>query len=227
MGRFLALALVLAASPAFALDPCGPGHMRSEVRGGVLNLHWVGRIERQISTDLSAEFDKHRRSVEAVDLSLTSCGGNSHHMQLAIIVLEGIKATHRLTTLVDRGAVCGSACVPVFLTGKRRVGALSSVWFFHPAHQPKPSGAKGARVLLPEFTEELLRRYFIPAGVSDDWIEYMRRTFRTGDLWQTGRDLWEMKSGILTETLDNVAPREDGPIDLPSPTLACGLVCRG
>jgi len=75
-------------------------------------------------------------------------------------------------------------------------------------------------------TEDLLNRYFAGAGLSEDWLRYLRRTLRTHDLWQSGRDLWESKSGVLTETIDNLEPRNDGTIDLPSET-GCNLKCRG
>ena len=81
-------------------------------------------------------------------------------------------------------------------------------------------------LLLPEVTEDFITRYFVPAGVSHDWIQFMRRTIRNVDLWQTGRDLWEAKSGILTEPMSNLEPREEGPVNLP-PALVCGSVCRG
>ena len=149
-------------------------------------------------------------------------------MAAAINVLTHIKATHSLTTVVDRGSICGSACVPIFLAGTRRVGALASLWFFHPASWPAPQRGAVAptRELAADFTDSMITRYFGPAGVDPDWILQLRRTLNKDDLWQTGRDLWESKSGILTETLDNIQPREEGPIDL-APALACGSVCRG
>ena len=55
----------------------------------------------------------------------------------------------------------------------------------------------------------------------------MRQTLRTKDLWQTGRDLWETSSGILTETIENEEQREGDHIDLPTPALACGVLCKG
>ena len=230
-GWILALAcafMALAAFPAQAGDACGPGHMRNvEMRDGALVLRWEGRISQRMAADIGAEFDRHKRMARTVTLALTSCGGHGPYMDAAITELGFIKATHPLTTLIDRGALCSSACVPIFLAGNRRVGALASLWFFHPAGRRVQQGIGiTTRELSPEYTESIITRYFVPAGVSADWIQFMRRTIRDGDLWQTGRDLWESKSGILTETLDNVESREEGPVDLPS-SLACGLVCRG
>jgi hypothetical protein len=197
------------------------------VRGGMLFLRWEGTIDAKMVADISAEFDQYKRTAKTVTFSLSSCGGSTHHMNMAINLLNYIKATHPLTTMVERGGICGSACVAVFLAGSRRIGALASLWFFHPARRPSTKeGARGGVLLLPEVTDNFITRYFVPAGVSPDWIQFMRRTIRDVDLWQTGRDLWEAKSGILTEPMSNLEPREEGPVDLP-PGLVCGSRCRG
>ena len=226
MGRTVALvctlAVLAAVSPAKARgDPCGSGHLRrAEVRGGVLELRWEGRIVERMAEDIAVEFAEHKRNAKSVTLSLTSCGGGGLSMERAIYVLRDIKASHALTTVVERGAICASACVPVFLAGGRRIGALASLWYFHPPTRVEDRADKAA------YLEEFIHNHFPPTVVSPDWVHFMRRSLRNSDLWQTGRDLWESKSGILTETLDNVEPREGVPLDLPNGT-ACGLLCRG
>ena len=228
------VAVTAVGGPALgAGDPCGPGHMHEvKVRGGVLELQWTGKIVDQMSGDIAAEFDRYKLQTSSVALSLHSCGGSLFYMQRTIAVLEQIKGTHALATVVRRGGLCGSACVPIFLVGARRVGALTSSFFFHPVVvdrsdvDPGTPAAKAFLQLRSQETDKIISRYFVPARVSNDWLQFLRRTLRTHDLWQSGRDLWESKSGVLTETLDNLEPRDDGPIDLP-PEVACGLSCRG
>ena len=144
-------------------------------------------------------------------------------------MLEQIKATHQVATIVDRGDLCGSACVVVFLAGKRRVGALTSAFYFHPVvmwrGDPGTPEAVARMKRRSQVTDDVIWRYFVRAGLSEIGFN-TARTLRTHDLWQSGRDLWESKSGILTETLDNLAPREDGPIELPN-GIACTTHCRG
>ena len=119
---FALLVASLVATPALAGDSCGPGHMRkAKAHGGVLELRWEGKIIEQAAADIAAEFDRYKRHVSTVSLSLHSCGGSLHYAQRTIAVLEQIKATHDTATVVDRGDLCGSACVVVFLAGKRRV----------------------------------------------------------------------------------------------------------
>jgi hypothetical protein len=222
----------LTATPALAADPCGPGHMRkAEARSDVLELVWQGTVVDQMAADIADEFAKQRRNVSSVLLSLHSCGGSLRYMQRAIAVLEQIKGTHQVVTKVDRGDTCGSACVPIFLAGTRRIGALTSSFYFHPVAigslgDPGTNEARARMQHRSSATEDVLSRYFAGAGLSEDWLRYLRRTLRTHDLWQSGRDLWESKSGVLTETIDNLEPREDGTIDLPNGT-ACSVKCRG
>jgi len=223
---------VLASFPAIAADPCGPGHLRkAEVRSGVLELVWQGSVSDQMAADIADAFAKHRRHASSVSLSLHSCGGSLRYMQRAITVLEQIQGTHQVVTKVERGATCGSACVPIFLAGTRRIGALTSSFYFHPVAigslgDPGTGEAMARMQVRSSATEDLLNRYFAGAGLSEDWLRYLRRTLSTHDLWQSGRDLWESKSGVLTETIDNLEPRNDGTIDLPSET-GCNLKCRG
>jgi hypothetical protein len=44
--------------------------------------------------------------------------------------------------------------------------------------------------------------------------------------WQTGRDLWERKSGIVTETIGDIAPFDRGSTHL-APAPGCSAMCRG
>ena len=220
--------LPFVSSLAVAGDPCGAGLFKAAVRGKTLELRWDGKIDVTMAEVISHTFFAHRSKATSVRLSLNSCGGWVPYMERTIHVLETLKGTHELTTIVDRGDKCGSACVPVFLAGTRRLGAFASLWFFHPVAQDRKAQPRGAAVreLLGEATDVVIDRYFTAAGVSPDWILYMRRTLRSHDLWQTGRDLWDSRSGTFTETLDNLEPREEGPVDLP-PALACGSSCRG
>ena len=134
--------VALTVVPSRAGDACGPGQMRSfGVRSGALFLRWEGTIDAKMVADIAAEFDRYKRTAKTVTISLSSCGGSTHHMHMAINLLNYIKATHPLTTMVERGGNCGSACVAVFLAGSRRVGALASLWFFHPAR--RQSTARG------------------------------------------------------------------------------------
>lgn len=217
-------------SPGAALDPCGEGKLQQvTVQQDLLFIQWSGEIANGIAQQIENAFDAHREEVRSVALSLHSCGGERADMEATIAVLERIKLTHKFSTMVGRGRTCGSACVFVFLAGHRRVAALTSVWLFHLAWYFEPQGGiDGA--LMPtssvKSTDEVLDRYAVPAGVSKKWLVRLRRIIKKHDYWQTGRDLWETKSGVITDRMDNEEPRNEAPFYL-SPNAVCGGFCRG
>jgi hypothetical protein len=84
-----------------------------------------------------AEFDKAKERVSEVLLKLHSCGGSTRAVEQAVAALKRIKKTYDLVTVVGWSHTCGSVCVPVFLQGRRRYGALNSSWLFHEACRQK------------------------------------------------------------------------------------------
>ena len=133
MRRFTAAVwAMLAASPALAGDACGRGELQAQFGSDTLSLRWEGHVNDQMARDIAEAFDKRKTFAKAVTLSLNSCGGDLRDMQTAIVVLETIRSRAQLTTEVRRGDKCASACVPIFLAGKRRIGALASLFYFHP-----------------------------------------------------------------------------------------------
>ncbi len=78
----------------------------------------------------------------------------------------------------------------------------------------------------PTTTERTFKEHFIPAGVSKRWLKKVRAKIGSGDYWQTGRDLWESRSGVLTA---NYRPEKRDKIKIQHfmPTVVCGNFCRG
>jgi hypothetical protein len=155
-----------------------------------------------------AEFEKARAQVtlRAVLLTLDSPGGYIPMMERTISVLRKVRKTHRLDTMVHRGKTCGSACIPVFLAGQRRRGALVSSWVFHEVGRWMDE--EGKRLTTNRaLTERVFEDYYLPAGVSEDWLKRLRPLIQHADYWQTGQNLWDDKSGIITHPIGNLSPR--------------------
>ena len=198
---------------AQAGDPCAKGDLkRVEVYHRTLSLMWTGTIERRMHDKIEAEFEKAKDDIKRVDLSLNSCGGNVKEMEATVASLRRIKKTHRLETEVGWAHECASACVPIFLQGQSRYGALTSSWAFHQVGQGEiaPMGRDADKVtVLTEETERLFNDYYVPAGVSKKWLERLRGIIKDEDYFQTGEDLVKDESHIITHTLDNVVARDD------------------
>jgi hypothetical protein len=151
-------------------------------------------------------FEKSRATVERVDLELDSTGGDLTAAEHAIAALKVIRRNHHLYTIVAPGGRCGSACIPVFLAGERRYGALTSSWLFHEVSEWEDKEHK-QRTIDRDTTERMFQEYFLPAGVSAKWLSQLRPIIQQSDYWQTGQNLWEDKSGIFTKPIGNLHAR--------------------
>jgi hypothetical protein len=136
-----------------------------------------------------------------VVLFLDSAGGQVDEGDRVIHVLNEIKPTHRLITGVRDDKLCASMCIPVF-PSRRRPSARTSRWIFHEAAK---QGANGrAR---REETLRLFQKYYVPAGVSVNWLKRIMPIIRRADLWESGGDLISTKTGIVTSPLEKWTER--------------------
>jgi hypothetical protein len=199
---------VIGMSAANASDPCGKGKLiaHRDQEEQTLFLQWSGAIEAPMHERIAAEFDTAKRSLKEVILALSSCGGSMRELDEVTKVLRRIREKHRLATWVGPGSVCASACVPLFLQGQRRSGALTSSWLFHEVGSV--SARDGSRVRVDRArTEMIYQDYFRAAGVSEAWLNQLRMRVQHANYWQTGENLWEEKSGIITHPIENLQPR--------------------
>lgn len=228
---FFAL-LVCSWQQAVAADACAEGKLRPAaiVGTGTLQLAWVGTVTKNMAAAIDTAFEANKRHARTVELSLQSCGGRIDYMAAAIGVLHHIKETHELTTIVDRGSTCASACIPIFLASDHRRAAMSSLWFFHRSWRHQLAGGVDSVTTSAPGThsvEKFLEQYYAPAGVARDWLVRLRDVIeKNGGYWQTGADLWDEKSGIITEPIGNIQPQDGRPIYL-APAPGCTAMCRG
>jgi hypothetical protein len=47
---------------------------------------------------------------------------------------------------------------------------------------------------------------FVAAGASVAWVNRLRLLIQNTDYWQTVQNLWDDKSGIITDPIDNLVP---------------------
>lgn len=201
-------AVFLPCDTARAEDPCAEGNLKpsAAVQVNTLYLKWTGKIISPMSERLLTEFDKAKKRVKYVVLTLSSCGGSLKEAERVIAVLRSVRSTHTLQTVVDRGATCGSACVPVFLQGERRRAALTSSWLFHEVGRWTAKD-KSRLTANRSLTERTFQDYFLSAGVSETWLNQLRILVQHADYWQTGQNLWESGSGVIMDPIDNHVAR--------------------
>jgi hypothetical protein len=159
-----------------------------------------------MATQISEAFEARRAYATRVVLILDSGGGSVAEGERVIDVLGRIKQTHQLMTAVDHGQKCGSMCVFIFVQGHERVGALTSAWLFHEVSRLDPKTKQITMLNRPRW-EQLIDKYFRPAGISEAWIADMKQYTFESDYWQTGADLMQSSSGIINKSLGNHRPR--------------------
>jgi hypothetical protein len=238
MYRALRLSLLLVAlltwpvAGAMAADPCANGTLRPVTfsKDDKLLLSWVGTVNEKMAAKIDAAFEAYKERAKSVELSLQSCGGRTDYMAETIGVLTNIKKTITLTTVVEPGSTCASACIPIFLASDRRRAAMSSLWFFHRSWRYQLKGGVDAVLTKVPGTytvDGFLNRYYAPAGISPEWLKHLKQVIENNDgYWQTGRDLWEANSGMITETIGDIQPQDARPVYL-APAPGCTTMCRG
>lgn len=177
--------------------------VREEPAQDTVYLTWRGRIDAPMEARLREAFEKYQGSTRTFVLDLSSPGGAIDHGARVVRLLRQVRETHRLDTRVEAGKQCASMCVPVYLQGERRTAAADSRFMFHEVSFREelsddevavPQRAKSSA------TDRLFARFFVPAGVSQSWIEKVRAEMAGGnDVWLTGPELVAQDSGIVQD----------------------------
>jgi len=194
----------MAAFPAAAADQAVcDGKLASQARPPALVLSWTGEIRDPMAECIQGAFDRLAGSTRYIVLNLDSEGGSLLTTDRVIATLKQMQKTHPLQTVVRHGRKCWSACVPVFLVGRERYGALTSTWMFHEVWS---KDRNGSAMVDRARSDRVFNDYFLAAGVSEAWLKRLYLLIPHSNYWQTGQNLWDDKSGIITRPLDNLVP---------------------
>lgn len=192
--------------PAMQRPRAGSLRVESPVgTAGSVFLHWGGTIAPPMADQLASAYEAFKSSRSRVVLVMNSGGGNVAEGERVIALLQRIRRTHRLDTVVTRGGTCGSMCLPLYLQGETRFGARTSSWLFHEVTRagslPDTKKRVSGRYM------QLIDLYWVPAGVSRAWIDRMLGFIDNHDYWQTGEELIRDNAGIITQVIENRTPR--------------------
>jgi hypothetical protein len=203
-GVAIALALAPGSAAPSEEQPAFVAAANVNKQEGILYVGYSGQIVTGMADYLREVFGKYAAVSHRVVLFLNSVGGQVEEGERAIHVLREIRQTHRLVTVVLHGRICASMCIPVFLQGQDRFAALASLWIFHEAAKKEANGAEQTDA---EETARLFRRYYLPAGVSTEWLKSIVPVIRKANLWQTGGDLISAKTGVIMYPIENRTTR--------------------
>ena len=134
-------------------------------------------------------------------------------------VMEAIRKAlrgHPIDTLVEKGGVCASMCVPIYLIGTTRTADPGAHFMFHEASLVLPEGKEISKIdreaispvrktIESLATDDLFQRDIGTQRVDARWLTSMRTKITHREIWLTGRQLVEEGSGVVDELVPKIA----------------------
>jgi ATP-dependent protease ClpP protease subunit len=174
-------------------------------------LGWSGPVQEPMSERIAATIDRYRADRRRLVLILNSPGGS---IEQGRKVVAAIRARDRaIDTLVQKAGVCASMCVPIFLAGTERMADPEAYFMFHQASlsssgresikQKQFSESEAAlfsqtvKAIETQVTDDFFRNDIGIRGVSRVWLARMREKIPGRDIWMSGQQLVDERSGII------------------------------
>jgi hypothetical protein len=211
----LLFALGLSAPIAEAATP----HLlakRSEKRPDILVMIWRGPVQAPMSQEIRSAFEQNKEGLRGVEFKIDSGGGSVKEGERVIAVLQDIKKSYLLHTVVEAGQKCGSMCVFIYVQGQKRLAAPASLWLFHEVSYKDPTTHKVIKLDRASW-EQLVDKYWVPAGVDKTWIEDVKTHTMGTDYWQSGESLLKDGANIITKALSDEKRRHVASSDAAAP----------
>lgn len=172
--------------------------------GDTVVLSWRSEIDVPMARRFEEAYEEWKGDAKRFVINLHSPGGSLSQGGDVIDVINRMKRTHRVDTLVGPRRACLSMCVPIFLQGESRIAAPDSRWMFH-----EPSAHNifnGAPVKEFEFdrrfaADRFFRQYFGNSAMDPEWRAMLEREWRGKEVWKTGEELVDERSNIVTELM--------------------------
>ncbi|MGA2042042.1 MAG: ATP-dependent Clp protease proteolytic subunit [Roseiarcus sp.] len=200
------IALVIAKcemAPRSEVEPTTQKLTLREEPGRVV-LAWSGPIETPMRDDIAAALDRLEADPRRLVLTLNSPGGSIEHGRAVMETIRAAAQRRPIDTLVEKGAVCASMCVPIYLLGARRMADPGAHFMFHEASIEAAAwtatGEHAAAVR--KAIETLVTDSFYETDigrqrVNAQWLAAMRTRIVGRDVWVSGQQLVDGGSGVV------------------------------
>ncbi len=182
-------------------------------------LAWSGPVQEPMSERIAAALERYKADPRLLVLMLNSPGGSIEHGRKVIAVMRARKRP--VNTLVQKGGVCASMCVPIYLSGTQRMADPEARFMFHQARlsssvtqrvkqqglsdDDKARFTKAVKEFEADATDELFREDIGIRGVNTAWAEKMRGRIAGRDLWLSGQQLMDEGSGVVDRLIRTAA----------------------
>lgn len=181
-------------------------------------MHWKGPIAAPMHERLEEVFQRFEGDERRIVISLDSPGGSVDHGRQIMTLIHAQSHHRNIDTLVTKGSICASMCVPIYLTGFERGAHPNAKFMFHEATiRFKPEAQRALQDLqrasprldvagirkhvATRVTDELFEGDIGHRGVDARWLTTMRDKIRGRDVWLTGRQLMDQGSGVVDKLL--------------------------
>jgi hypothetical protein len=165
---------------------------------------WNGDVQAPMAQNFRDAFEHVKGRVKSIELKINSGGGYNVEGEKVIQVLREIGRTHKFNTSLGPSDHCMSMCLPIYLQGQRRFAYATSVFMFHESRKVNPLTHAHYDRDRVTWVQGLVGKYFPQAGVSPAWIEVMLPKTSAATDYETGEQLWNARSGVVTCVLSAV-----------------------
>lgn len=178
------------------------GRLAVAVSDATLELSWRGPVEVPMARRFEEALDQWAGETDTIVINLSSPGGALSEGRVVIGLINQMKRTHTIETHVGRFSDCLSMCVPIYLQGDRRRAAGSSRWMFH---EPRPVNIYTGEIEQKPAIEQrydskkFFDRYFVNSPMGPAWRRQLRRDWVGVEIWKSGHELVDEKSGIILD----------------------------
>lgn len=183
-------------------------------------LGWSGPVREPMSERIAAAFDRYKADRRRLILILNSPGGSIEQGRKVIATMHA--RDRAIDTLVQKAGVCASMCVPIFLAGSERIADPEAYFMFHQASlnssvreniKRQQLGeaettllAQTVKAIETQATDDFFRNDIGIRGVNRVWLAGMRQKIPGRDIWMSGQQLVDERSGIIDRLIRTPAP---------------------
>lgn len=165
-------------------------------------IAWRGPVAPPMASRVEEAIAALGPETTRVVFDVSSEGGAVAEGRRVIEALQRVASSRELETRVGARRICLSMCVPIFLQGETRAAAPSARFMFHePSAVDAVTGERADQpaALRRYAGDRFLERYLPTPPVDEAWRENLRAEWDGVDIWKSGRDLFDERSGIVTE----------------------------
>ena len=173
-------------------------------------LVWSGPVETAMRDALVVALNRFRADPRRLVVGLNSPGGSIPRGREVMAAIREAAQRREIDTLIDKGAVCASMCVPIYLLGTKRTADPDALFMFHQVALDRSAagvaghGASPLDPVLRSVIETAATDAFFDIdlrgrGVNAHWLATIRSRIEGHEIWMNGRQLFDEGSGVIDD----------------------------